>query len=85
MNFLQAVFHRRSFVRQFGGTAAVCGSAGLLQPQSVPAGQWQPAREAQDAWLDRIAGKHRMVFDATTPEGFGYALLFANNYFIREP
>jgi hypothetical protein len=40
---------------------------------------WQAARHAEDDWFDRIPGKHRMVFDTTTPEGFGAALLFSNN------
>jgi intracellular sulfur oxidation DsrE/DsrF family protein len=81
MKFLQSVLQRRSFVTRLSGVAAF-GGAGLLQPQSTFAGQWQPQRHNQDDWLDRLEGKHRMVFDATTPEGFGYALLFAGNYYI---
>lgn len=80
MKYLQSIFHRRSFVAQFSAAALTAGT-GAAQAQSAPSGRWQPAREAQDDWLDRIAGKHRMVLDATTPEGFGYALLFAGNYF----
>src|SRR5262249_16578501 len=33
-----------------------------------------------DDWLDGIPGKHRLVFDTTTPEGFGGALLYTNNF-----
>jgi intracellular sulfur oxidation DsrE/DsrF family protein len=81
MNFLQSILHRRSFITRLSGVAAF-GGAGSRQSESSVAGRWQPAREEQDDWLDRIEGKHRIVFDATTPEGFGYALLFANNYYI---
>jgi hypothetical protein len=28
-----------------------------------------------------VPGKHRFILDTTTPEGFGNALAFANNYF----
>ena len=35
----------------------------------------------QDDWFDRVPGKHRFLFDTTTPQSFGAALLFANNYF----
>jgi hypothetical protein len=87
MKFLQSVLQRRHFVAQFGGrtaavAAAAIGGASILQAQSAPTGRWQPEHHEQGDWLDKVPGKHRMVFDATTPEGFGYALLFASNYFI---
>ena len=82
MKFLQSVLQRRSFIAQFGGAAGAFGGAGRLKPQSLPAGRWQPERHKDDDWLDRVPGKHRLVFDATTAEGFGYAMLFAGNYFI---
>jgi hypothetical protein len=30
--------------------------------------------------MDQLGGKHRMVFDTTTPDGFGRALLFGSNF-----
>jgi intracellular sulfur oxidation DsrE/DsrF family protein len=81
MKFLQSVLHRRSFVTA-ALTAASFTKPGILQAQSPLAARWQPAREEQDDWLERIPGKHRMVLDTTTPEGFGYALLYAGNYYI---
>jgi intracellular sulfur oxidation DsrE/DsrF family protein len=81
MKFLQSFLHRRSFFTA-AVTAATSIKPGILQAQAQPAGRWQPAREEQDDWLDRIEGRHRIVFDATTPEAFGYALLFAGNYYI---
>jgi intracellular sulfur oxidation DsrE/DsrF family protein len=44
-------------------------------------GAWQAAAHEQDDWFDKIPGKHRFLFDTSTPTGFGGALLFANNYF----
>jgi hypothetical protein len=81
---------RRSFFSRFSrfglGLAAggaVVGAAGAspAQAQSAEGARWQPARHAQDDWFDQIPGKHRFVVDAPTPEGFGNALQFLNNYF----
>jgi hypothetical protein len=77
---------RRSFFSRLGfglaaGGAAVGAGASPAQAQSAEGARWQPARHAQDDWLDQIPGKHRFVIDAPTPEGFGNALQFLNNYF----
>jgi hypothetical protein len=69
---------RRSFLSSLGASLA-------LQPPRLPAqspapATWQPARHAEDDWLDRIPGKHRLLFDTTTAEGFGGALLYSNNF-----
>ena len=86
MKLFQSVLQRRSFVTRFsaGATAlaATLGSEARLQAQSRAAARWEPVRHKEDDWMDKIPGKHRMVFDATTPEGFGYAMLYAGNYFI---
>src|SRR6516225_4816221 len=85
MKFFHSILQRRSFVtfasRATAFAAAAASGASITQAQSAPTGGWQPSREAQDDWLDRVPGKHRMVFDATTPAAFGYALLFAGNYY----
>src|SRR4051812_43471792 len=79
------MLQRRSFLSRVGmGVAAWGGAAGLVVPaqaQSTAGARWQPARHAQDDWLDHIPGRHRLVVDTTTPEGFGQAMLFVNNYF----
>jgi intracellular sulfur oxidation DsrE/DsrF family protein len=36
----------------------------------------------QDDWFDALPGRHRLVFDTTSPTGIGTAMLYANNYFI---
>jgi intracellular sulfur oxidation DsrE/DsrF family protein len=77
---------RRSFLSRLAAGAAVFGSTLVRgEPagaQTAGTGGWRPGRHAQDDWLDQIAGAHRFVFDTTSPEGFGSALLFANNFFI---
>ena len=59
------------------------GAAIALKPPALPAQStvpYQPARHSEDDWLDKLPGKHRMVFDTTEPAGFGGALLFSNNF-----
>jgi len=69
---------RRSFLTHLGAGISGIGAS----VQSPPASGWQPARHEQDDWLDKIPGKHRFVFDTTSPEGLGTTLQFANNYFL---
>ena len=79
---------RRSFLSQLGTGAttlfgaALAGGAATLQAQSASSGRFQPSLHTQDEWLDKLPGKHRFIFDTTTPDGFGAALLYANNYFL---
>jgi len=59
------------------------GAAIALKPPALPAQStvlYQPARHSEDDWLEKLPGKHRMVFDTTDPAGFGGALLFSNNF-----
>jgi hypothetical protein len=76
---------RRSFLTRFSAgftalAATVVAGRATAQAQSPTAARWQPARYEKDDWLDKIPGKHRMVFDTTKIEGFGEAIAFANNY-----
>lgn len=78
---------RRSFLSHLsaGATyiaAAIAAGAATMQGQSSAIVRWQPERHEKDDWLDKLPGKHRLVFDTTTPDGFGEAIAFANN-FIR--
>ena len=80
----RAPLARRSFLARLGAGAGALGAAvaaGGVQVQAADAGRWQPARHAQDDWLDQVPGKHRFVFDTTTPEAFARALFYASNYF----
>jgi intracellular sulfur oxidation DsrE/DsrF family protein len=84
---------RRSFLSRLGvGLTAVGASLGTAATAAAPetalaqapaaGGRWQPGRHAQDDWLDQLPGQHRFVFDTTSPDGFGGALLYANNFFL---
>jgi hypothetical protein len=70
---------RRSFLGSLGAAFAL--KPPELPAQSFAASSWEPARHSEDDWLDKVPGKHRLVFDTTTPEGFGAALRFSNNFF----
>ena len=77
---------RRSFLTRLNaGVAslaaiAVGGVAMAQQKSTAPTVRWQPARHEKDDWFDNLPGKHRLVFDTTTPERLGDGLLFANNF-----
>lgn len=80
---------RRSFLAKAGAGGAAIGAAfgatpRLAAAQSAPSasGRWQPAEHGEDDWLDRIPGKHRLVFDCPTIGGLGQAIRFADNYYI---
>jgi hypothetical protein len=65
-------------IAAFTGASAAASTASNAQPSAAP--PFQPARHAQDDWLDEMQGKHRFFFDATTPTGAGDALQFTNNF-----
>jgi intracellular sulfur oxidation DsrE/DsrF family protein len=78
---------RRSFLAKAGAGAAAAGAvlganSPLVGAQSAGDGaRFQPARHAEDDWLDRIPGKHRQVFDTINHTGLGLALFFSNNIY----
>lgn len=82
---------RRAFVTGLGVGAAALGAglAACANADEKPAAaaapvqpaRWQPAREAEDDWLE-LPGRHRLAFDATSAKGAGEALTFVNNYLI---
>ena len=47
----------------------------------MPPPRWHPTFERDDSWLERPC-RHRMVFDATSPNGAGEALTFADNFLV---
>jgi intracellular sulfur oxidation DsrE/DsrF family protein len=78
---------RRSFLTRLGAGVTVAGATlaagdALAQSPTSRAGNWQPAHHAQDDWMDQLPGKHRFVFDTTSADAIGAALLYANNFFI---
>jgi intracellular sulfur oxidation DsrE/DsrF family protein len=75
---------RRSFLTHLGAGVTVAGTA-LASGVSVANAQsssskFTPARHPLDDWMDKLPGKHRMVFDTTSPAGIGVALAYANNF-----
>jgi intracellular sulfur oxidation DsrE/DsrF family protein len=62
------------------GAAALAGRPALAQATSGSATRWQPAMEAQDAWLNKPGTRHRMVFDSVSGDGGADALGYANNF-----
>ncbi len=72
---------RRSFIEMT--SAGALAAVTLGGPPSIPGQtqvQWQPQSHSLDDWYDQVPGKHRLIFDSITPDGFGLALLFAANY-----
>jgi hypothetical protein len=77
---------RRWFLSRLGISASTLGAAfGFAAPparaQSASDSRFQPARHAQDDWLDQLPGTHRAFFDTTTPDQLADAIMFANNYY----
>ncbi|MDR1990682.1 MAG: hypothetical protein LBQ09_10695 [Acidobacteriaceae bacterium] len=89
---MSQVLPRRSFLSRLGAGAAAFGAAFTVRDAAAQSGTAAGAtgdvlarrpdvpRHAQDDWMDHTAGKHRLFFDATTPEGFGHAIFWANNF-----
>ena len=78
---------RRSFLTRFNAGAAAIGAlamgrVAMAQVKSAPAVRFEPARHDKDDWMDQIPGKHRLLIDTTTPDGFRDGLLFANNFLV---
>ena len=62
----------------FAAAFALGARPASAQPAAAP---FQPARHPQDEWLDKIPGKHRVVFDVVSSRGVPEALHFANNIY----
>ncbi len=71
--------HRRGFLSRIAAGAAALGLGGLVAPFEAAARPTVARRHAAgdpafEAWLNKIAGKHKMVFDIPEPNGgFGLA------------
>ncbi len=69
-----------SFLNFRAAAIAAMAATGTAVAQEKAAERWEPARHPKDDWLDQLPGKHRLVFDTTTANGFGEALAFAGNF-----
>ena len=80
---------RRAFLSRLGfglttGSVAVAGSVVAEAQTRTGGGEgagFQPARHPEDDWLDRIPGKHRIVFDTMTVEALGEGIAFMTNFY----
>lgn len=74
---------RRSLMASIGAVAAVftLGSR-RVGAQAPAASTFEPTRHVQDAWLDAIPGKHRVVLDVTSAAGVPEAVRFVNNILV---
>jgi hypothetical protein len=80
-NELKQTTHRRGFLGKLATGAAALGLASLASPftseaqdkKRAPQGDKKAApivsASPADAWFEKIGGKHRIVFDATRPNG----------------
>lgn len=76
---------RRSFLTYLNAgvaslAAMAAGGAALAQTKPAATTRFEPARHDKDDWLDKLPGKHRLIFDTTNPDGIGEAMRFANNF-----
>lgn len=78
--------HRRGFLGRIAAGAAAAGLGGLVAPFAAAAEPRRPAAGASaspefEAWLSKITGKHKMIFDIPEPNGgfgFAWARVFLN-------
>jgi intracellular sulfur oxidation DsrE/DsrF family protein len=72
---------RRSILSGFGAAAAAI----VLGPRNARAqavnATFQPARHAQDDWMNALPGKHRTVIDCAAATAAGTGIFYANNIF----
>jgi len=75
--------HRRSILSGIGAVFAALS----LRPRAVEAQAvtrdkaFQPARHAQDDWMDGLPGTHRTVIDCAAAAAAGTGVFYANNIF----
>jgi hypothetical protein len=72
---------RRSMMSGLAAAAAVAAFGSQTAAAQTPTRRFQPARHAKDAWLDTVVGKHRTFIDASTVNGAGEGMLYANNLY----
>jgi len=72
---------RRSLISGMSAVAAAFALGARPARAQTAGAPFQPARHPQDEWLDKIPGKHRVVFDVTSARGVPEALHFSNNIY----
>ena len=76
---------RRGFLGRLAAGAAALGLGGLVAPAEAAAGRrvapHTPANPEFEAWLNKMTGKHKMLYDMPEPNsgfGFAWARIFLN-------
>lgn len=75
---------RRRLLTGVGAATAglVVGQVDLGAQAPAPAAStFQPARHAQDAWMDQLPGKHRVILDTVSPDGAGQGIGYSGNWY----
>ena len=75
--------HRRGFLGRLAAGAAALGFGGVVSPlrAAQPRSQEVSANPEFEAWLNKITGKHKMLYDMPEPNsgfGFAWARIFLN-------
>jgi intracellular sulfur oxidation DsrE/DsrF family protein len=67
--------HRRGFLGRIAAGAAVLGLGGLIRPLAAAAETRDASASPEfEAWLNKITGRHKMLFDVPEPnDGFAFA------------
>jgi hypothetical protein len=73
----ESMLQRRALLTGMG--VAATGMCLTGTSASAAAGGFQPARHAQDAWLDEMPGSHRVFVDASSLDGGATALHLSRN------
>jgi intracellular sulfur oxidation DsrE/DsrF family protein len=71
---------RRRLVAGLGAAAGAI-AVGTRRTEAGEAAAFEPVRHAQDDWMSKMPGKHRVVLDVTTPEGMPDAIRFVGNLY----
>ena len=72
---------RRAVLTGAAAAAAVSLSPARAAAQAT-ARRFQPARHAQDAWLDTVPGRHRTFIDCASVSAGAAGILYANNLYV---
>ena len=72
---------RRRLMSGLGVTAAAVALGSRGAGAQAPPAPFQPALHAQDEWMDKLPGKHRIILDVTSPEGVPEGIRFAGNLY----
>ena len=73
---------RRALISGIGTAIATAAIAIRPTRAHAQAATFQPARHPQDAWLNELSGRHRVIIDCSTATGAGEGLLYSSNLYV---